>query len=317
MKLIVSHLETSRTYVSREFYYIIRDLISNYGWRHIEIDKLWNGAGTIRDKLMEEFDELPESILFCQAYELLHAQAKDIYRLNCRKSIFADDLHWWDEQMRQTKSVSFALCDTILSTCGYIWPRFYPEFCSTKKVVWIPHSASPDFMLPCNPRPENSILLSGAISCHYPLRQQLKALQAQGSHSIAYHGHPGYYTGYDYDSDQNIGGGYAKTINRYRAAFTDSLTFRYVVAKYFEIPATGALLLADDAVSGPLRELGFIPNQHYLPVSTDNLEEKIKYILDERNHEGLDHIRRSGQKLVWDRHKTSDRAMQMDSECGI
>ncbi|MEP6819845.1 MAG: glycosyltransferase [bacterium] len=315
MKLIVSQLEAWTTYVSREFSYIISQLISTYGWRHIEIDKLWNGRGTVQDQLIDEFGELPDTIIFCEAYELLHAQARDIYRLGCRKFVFADDLHWWDDEMRQRKSVSFALCDGILSTYGYAWSRFYPEFCETKRVVWIPHSASPDFMLPYNPGPENSILLSGAMSRYYPLRQKMKALQ--GAYSIACHEHPGYFTGYDYENDQNIGRGYAKTINRYRAAFTDSLIFGYVVAKYFEIPATGALLLAEDAVSGPLRELGFIENRHYVPVSKENLEERIQYVLDEKNHEELDQIRRNGQELVWDRHKTADRARQIDKECSV
>ena len=315
MKLIVSQLEAWTSYVSREFHYIIADLMSIYGWQHIEIDQLWNGAGTIREQLIDEFGELPETIIFCEGYEVLYEHAKDIYPLNCRKILFADDLHWWDEDMRQKKLVSFALCDTILSTYGYAWTRFYPEFCNTKRVVWIPHSASPDFMLPFNPVSENSILLSGAISRYYPLRNKMKALHDEGAYSIACHDHPGYFTGYDYDNDQSIGRGYAKTINRYRAAFTDSLTFKYTVAKYFEIPATGALLLADDAVSGPLSELGFIENRHYVPVSRDNLEEKIRYVLDEENHEELDEIRRNGQALVWDRHKTADRARQIDEEC--
>jgi hypothetical protein len=33
MKLIVSQLEALRTYVTREFYYIMSDLISTHGWR--------------------------------------------------------------------------------------------------------------------------------------------------------------------------------------------------------------------------------------------------------------------------------------------
>jgi len=89
------------------------------------------------------------------------------------------------------------------------------------------------------------------------------------------------------------------------------------VAKYFEIPATGALLFADDAVSGPLRDLGFLENRHYLPVSKENLEERIRYVLDDRNHEELDEIRRSGQELVWERHKSVDRARQIDAACTI
>jgi len=315
MKLLVSYLEALRTYVSREFYLIMSDLISNHGWRHIELDELFSRPGTIREKLIGEFGELPESILFWEGYEYLHMRSREIHQLDCRKAVFADDLHWWAEQGRKTRLVGFALCDTVLSSCGYLWDSFYPEFCGTKKVVWIPHSASPDFMLPYNRSPENSILLSGAISVHYPLRQQMRALYEHGSYPIAYHQHPGYYTGYDYESDPRVGGGYAQTINAYRAAFADSLIYRYVVAKYFEIPATGALLFADDAVREPLRQLGFIENRHYLPVSKENLEERILYILDERNHEELDEIRRSGQELVWERHKTSDRARRINEEC--
>jgi hypothetical protein len=88
-----------------------------------------------------------------------------------------------------------------------------------------------------------------------------------------------------------------------------------VLAKYFEIPATGALLVGDDAVGGPLRQLGFVANEHYVAVSAANLEEKIRFVLDEQNHEELDQIRKRGQELVWDRHKSIDRARQIDAAC--
>jgi hypothetical protein len=88
-----------------------------------------------------------------------------------------------------------------------------------------------------------------------------------------------------------------------------------VIAKYFEIPATGALLLADDAVAGPLKELGLIEYRHYLPVSCNDLEEKVHYVLDEKNHEELDEVRKLGQELIWERHKTSDRARMIDEIC--
>lgn len=315
MKLIVSHLDALKRYVTREFYYIMTDLMANHGWRHIETYELWRGAGTVKDRLLARFGELPETILFWEAYEFLTAHARDIYRLTCPKVIFTDDIHWLRAELRRIRVVSFALCDTVLSTYGYVWNKFYPEFCGTKPVVWIPHSASPDFLLPYNHRPENSILLSGAVNHFYPLRLQMKELHARRSYSIAYHGHPGYHCGYDYTQDHNVGRGYAETINRHRAGFVDSLIYQYTVAKYFEIPATGALLFADAAVSGPLRKIGFVENQHYLPVSKENLEERIQYILDERNHEALDEIRKRGQELVWARHKTSDRAREINAAC--
>jgi len=315
MKLIVSHLEALRTYVTREFYYITTDLMANYGWRHIETWNLWSGPGTLREKLVRELGEVPDTILFWEAYEFLEAHRHEICRLNCRKICFADDLHWWNPWLKRIKLISFALCDIVLSTYAYAWNQFYREFCRTKKVLWIPHSASPDFLLPYNPYAENSILLSGAVTRHYPLRQQMLNLCLQRSYSLSYHRHPGYHCEYNYKTNQNIGCGYAKKLNFHRAAFTDSLIYKYVVAKHFEIPATGALLIADNAVSPWLAKLGFVENKHYIPVSKADLEDRIQYVLNERNHDELDKIRRRAQDLVRERHKTSDRARQINEAC--
>jgi hypothetical protein len=315
MNLIVSELAAFRRYVSREFYFVMNDLITNYGWRQIETFKLWNYPGTLKRALLDVFGEVPESILFWEGYEFLNARAAQIHQLDCRKFILADDLHWWNVQMRQRKLAGFALCETVLSSCAYLWTKFYPELSGAKRVVWIPHSAGPDFIVDYNQHPENSIFLSGALSNHYPLRQQMMELHAQGAYPIIYHRHPGYHCHYDHERNENVGRGYAEKINKYRAGFTDSLIYGYVVAKCFEIPATGALLLADGAVSGPLKELGFTENEHYLPVSKENLEETIRYVLDESNHEELDQVRRRGQELVWEKHKTSDRAWQINEAC--
>lgn len=315
MKLIVASSEALRRYVSREFHHVMTDLVRDFNWRLIETEKVWHRPGTIKSKLLDELGELPDTILFWENYSFLSDHAAEIYRLDCRKFILADDLHWWNSEMRQRKLVGFAICDTVLSTYAYLWARFYPELYHCKKVVWVPHAASPDFIIRYNQHPENSILLSGKIDQHYPMRQQMKQLGDQRLYSLAYHHHPGYHCRYDYRNNQDIGRGYARKINRYRAGSTDSSKYGYIVAKYFEIPATGALLFADDAVRQPLEELGFLENWHYLPVSIKNLEEKIQFVLDERNHPHLDDIRKRGQELVWQRHKTSDRAKQIDEVC--
>jgi hypothetical protein len=315
MKLIISQLEALHTYVSREFSDVIQHLISDHNWRNIEMFPLWQRPGSLRQKLLDEFGELPETVLFWEGYEFLNAHANEICRLDSRKIILADDLHWWNESMRREKVVGFALCDTVLSTYAYVWDKFYPELRNIKEVVWTPHSTSQDFMLSYNKCPENSILLSGAINRHYPLRQLMKTLHDRRAYAIAYHPHPGYHCGYDYENDRDVGRGYAKKFSKHRAGFTDSLIYGYVVAKYFEIPATGALLLAEASVASPLSELGFIEGRHYVSVTKDNLESKIRYVLDERNHDDLDQVRRRAQKLVWERHKTSDRAAQIDAAC--
>ena len=314
MKLIVSQLELLKRYVSREFHHVMTDLIRHFGWRQIETDQLWQSHGSIKDRLLAKFGELPEMILFWEEYPFLNAHASEIVQMNCQKFIFSDDLHWWRDEMRRSKLAGFAMCDMVMSPYAYLWTNFYPELCHSR-VVWVPHAASSDFMVVFNERPENSIFLSGAINDYYPLRQQMHQLAQQHLYSIVYQSHPGYHCSHDYNNSQNIGRGFANHINRYRAGFTDSLKYGYVLAKYFEIPATGALLLADDTVAPQLRLLGFKENVHYLPVSSRNLEEQIRFVLNEENHAQLDEIRKNGQMLVWERHKTSDRAKQIDEAC--
>lgn len=315
MKLIVSELRALSGYVSREFHQVMTDLMTNYDWRQIDTWDLWNAGGSLKDRLLNHFGEVPNIILFWEGYEFLCAHLSEVYELDCHRVILADDLHWWNEEMRLRKLVAFSTCHTVLSTYAYGWNGFYPELTGTRRVEWVPHSASRDFMLDYNPHPDNAILLSGVIDRHYPLREQLKHFHTQGGSRITYHCHPGYHCSYDHRTNQNVGRGYAKKINSHRIGFTDSAIYEYVLAKYFEIPATGALLLADDAVRAPLKELGFLEGVHYIATSKANLDEQVRYVLDESNHEQLDEIRRRGQQLVWDRHTTSDRARRINEVC--
>ena len=154
------------------------------------------------------------------------------------------------------------------------------------------HSASPIFMLPYNPNPENSILLSGAIDRHYPLRQQMRALCEQGSYSIAYHQHPGYYTGYDYESNQYIGAAYARGLiaNGLHLRIASSIdmwspnTLRFRPQARCCLPTTPHGGYCRNSVH---RELA-LPFR----VSKEEPGRESQYVLDKRNHEELDEIRR-------------------------
>ena len=222
MKLIISHLEVIRTYVSRELYFIQHDLITNHGWRHIESNSLQYRPGSLEHKLRTAFGELPEIVIFWEAYALVYRHCREMQGLKCRKFFFADDLHSWNRRMREMKVIVFAVSDVILSPYVYRWMSLFPEL-SKKRTVWVPHSASADFMLPFNPGAENSIFLSGAINEAYPLRQRMLQLHHDGSYAIKYHRHPGYYCGYDYERDGRIGRGYAERIRQCRVGFADSV----------------------------------------------------------------------------------------------
>lgn len=318
MKLLVAWMSGLSGYVSREFHYIMQDLIHVHGWRHIEPDVLAEDPASSKAILLSKFGQAPGTILFWETYALAIAMLPQLLEMRCRTCLFADDLHTNNGQMpaREFKLLALSLCDPILTPYAYRFDDFYPELRGRKRVVWMPHSASPDFVLPFNERPDDLILLSGAMSACYPLRLRMKGLHDRGSPYILFHRHPGYGGGHDYENDDAVGRGFADRIHRCRVAFTDALTYRYIVAKYFEIPATGALLLADDAVSAPLAELGFQPHVHYVPVSAENLETQIEFVLAERNRNEIDTIRRQGREMVLDRHKTSDRARLIDEACG-
>jgi hypothetical protein len=315
MKLIVSQLACLDRYVSREFSFIIRELIDTHGWNSMDFAELWDGREPLRDLIRRKFDELPEFILFWEGYGFVNRYARQIHALDCPKVLFADDLHWFDEGMRWSKLLAYLVCDVVIATYADRFGEFYPEVYRLKRVVWSPHSASPDVCLPFNEEAENAVFLSGAIGFPYPLRRMMRELAESGVPGIVTQPHPGYHCGYDHGRDPAVGPGFGRSLNRYRTAFTDALIYRYIVAKFFEIPAAGSLLLADAAVSGPLRDLGFVEGEHYVPASADDLADRVREVLDETNHARLDAIRRRAQALVLGRHTTSDRARLIDETC--
>ena len=316
MKVIISPLCALDHYVSREFSFIIRDLIQLFGWKHIEVTKLHGKPGALEDKLTRELDGLPEVILIWGASWFLTENAEQLESLDCLKALVADDLHWGpNEERRWGQTLTYMIVDLVFSTYGYVFHDFYPEVRNFSRCIWMPHSASPDFLIPFNPDAESTLLLSGAISGCYPLREKMKALCDTGRHRIVHHPHPGYGTHFDNDADRRVGRGYGRLINGCRAAFTDCSIYRYTVAKHFEIPAAGALLLAERAIAGPLLQLGFVEGEHYIAASDEDLEERVRYVLDKANRAEVDAIRRRGQALVWERHKTSDRAALIDDVC--
>ena len=143
------------------------------------------------------------------------------------------------------------------------------------------------------------------MTSHYPIRRQMKALHEESCLPIVFFEHPGYHCEFDHESDERVGNGYARNIARHLAAFTDGLMYGYLVAKFFEIPATGALLLGEERMKGALASLGFRDGVHYLSVGPENLKARIEEALDRKNRKAIDEIRRQGQKLVLERHWSS------------
>jgi hypothetical protein len=316
LKLIVAPKSALGGYISREFFYIIEDLERRFAWRHLETWELANDHRSLRTILLENYGNIPEVILFWEQYQVFTSRADELSQLGIRIGIWADDIHSFSDEARLSRMQPFVLADKVLAAYANRFEEFYPSVSKGANLVWVPHSASMDFVIPLNDTPERAVFLSGAMSSHYPLRRQMKALYEENSVPIVFFDHPGYHCGFDHESDERVGKGYAKKIARHLAAITDGLIYGYVVAKFFEIPATGALLLGEEKMKGALELLGFRDGVHYLSVGPENLKPRIEEVLDPRNRQEIDEIRRRGQQLVLDRHLVEHRAKQIDDVFG-
>jgi hypothetical protein len=166
MRLVVAELRAFSHYVSREFAWIIRELIRVYGWSHVEPSILAEGPGTFEEKMVRRCGERPRVVLFWGGEGFLCAFKSQIAALRCAKWFVADDLpESLGEQARSVPPLRHHLFHLRLSLGGFL-----SRGGAQSPNCWLPHSASPDFEYSMNEHPENRLLLSGAIHPVYPLR---------------------------------------------------------------------------------------------------------------------------------------------------
>ena len=92
MRLVVAELHAFSHYVSREFAWIMRELIQVYGWSHVEPFMLAEGPGTFEEKMVRRCGERPRVVLFWGGEGFLCAFKSQIAALRCAKWFVADDL---------------------------------------------------------------------------------------------------------------------------------------------------------------------------------------------------------------------------------
>jgi hypothetical protein len=96
------------------------------------------------------------------------------------------------------------------------------------------------------------------------------------------------------------GGAFNLALNKVRSAFTCASAMRYTVMKYFEIPASGALLFAEHTPD--LEALGFRDGENFVAVTPENFRERIQYYLAAQGREDWDRIRRAGRSFIQAKH---------------
>lgn len=308
-KLAIGPFHALGRYVSREFWTTFCSL-REYGWQLLETLALPQNGGELAPLLRHLLGGWPEAVLFWESYPQAARFVGPFQDAGARVYVMTDDLHHGRDGMDHVLRAA----DGVLSTYA---PRVHDYFpgLDASRVTWVPHAANPDFLLPPHDQPRPIVLVSGAMYQCYPLRLAMRDLAMRRADLAVVHEHPGYSCSFDYERDARVGRSFAETMRGCLAAFTDALVYHYIVAKHFEIPATGALLLADRAVAPQLAELGFADGEHYVSVTRAELEPVVERILDPRNREEIDAIRRRGHALIHARHTTAHRTRQIDEVC--
>lgn len=214
------------------------------------------------------------------------------YKHNVKMYWYIDDIH----NNTKTRANFFDYFDLVLNSYAYCFNMFYK---SHIKTYWFPHYVNENLLkeITYNETPIQKIFLSGQVTeSVYPARYKA-LLIAKDNKNIQCIGHPGYN---DRNKHKYCGSKYYSLINTYLAAFTCCAKKErpYVVSKFFEIIASGALLIAyDEYVKQELNQLGFINKVNYISCTLENMQEVFDYVLEPCNQNEINTIRRNGFEL--------------------
>ncbi len=307
-------------YHSVEFHHLLRTLLDSYGWKRFNVPKA-NAHGyeswqVLENDLAAAFGRVPDAFFIIEAYHVLakldprpamqecsntSKKGADMSTSCLRVYIFADDLHSFTVEAAEKKHRALSAASMVMSAYRNVYSLV--TGLSDSNTYWLPHSASSLFMLPMHPDPKPSVLLAGALDkTWYPYRAHVKQKIEAGDKRFEVLTHPAD------GGKKNIGTAFANILHGYLACITDGSKQQYAVAKIFEIPATGSLLLLNSEMVPMLEPLGFLPWIHYAPYSMDTLDEVVDWALAPANRASVDTMRRQGQALVWSRHTVSHRA---------
>jgi hypothetical protein len=229
-------------------------------------------------------EELWDAILFVESDKtLVQEYVSSRPCLDTSRCIYwSDDIHHDDARL---------LLDMVrVSAYGYLVPGMYS----------LPHFAQQCFFQPVTEsKPRACVLVSGAK------HQENRLRQAAIAHPLSV----------ELEYGPFFQEAYGIRISQCLAALasTHADTRAYVTAKFFEIPASGALLLADDRVKSALLTLGFRDRVHCLFCNEHNVAPKIDFILNPKNRTVVDAIRKQGQIHVMAYHALDNRLMLLDS----
>jgi len=224
---------------------------------------------------------------------------------NVKLISYVDDLH--NNKNKNRNMIISRLINSRSEVLFGSYMYIYEQYHNIKNnIIWLPHCFYDKYNIEFNNNPILKILLSGVI-CNkiYPMRRKLFNLIKK--YPIVYQE----YAGYNEPKHNTCGKKYIELLNKYFVSFTccSTLNTPYLISKFFEIPGSGSLLLAyDKHIKVQMRQLGFIDMVNYISVDDNNLREKIQFVLNNKNYNEINRIRKNGYDFVRNSHMLSHRA---------
>lgn len=224
------------------------------------------------------------------------------------------DLHGWSEVFNNTNLSSYKNL-RFMSPYGYCYNIF--NYKLKQPIYYLPHCVI--HKIDFNNNPKNKILISGRGRKNvnrYPMRAKIYSYSLKDKRIEYFKPDHGYRIN-RIEELKNItcGQNYIKLLNSYRICFADDLIHYspFIVCKFFEILSSGALLLASlNYTKTYFEKLGFIDGEDYISATSDNLLEKIEYVMDEKNNDLINKIRYNGYIKCNKYHTSKHRALQIN-----
>lgn len=278
-------------------------------WTIVYLEDLLEGNYPLLNKLILFLNSNIKRVLFYRANTLLKKYLYEIKKWeNIFTIIYIDDMHDSTEirELKKTDIRFNTFFDMVLFTYNYCATRFFKciEF---DKSNWFPHAFNTYFDVEYNDNPINKILVSGSTGKTYHMRA--KFVEEKDNYPIHVLPHPGY----KILEHSIVGQKYIDEINKYRIGFTcySNSKLPYIVSKFFEIPGSGALLLAFVVdIEKELQELGFIDMENYISINKKNFKEKLEWLFDEKNNDEIERIRRNGFDFIHSHHTYTHRVIK-------
>ena len=296
--LFLSNRNTCLTKLNNERYWSCKVLS-----KHVEV-KFWglNWDGYNPNVTVQEnIDTLPDKYDLAIAYKPLEMKKfKDINIPKVLRYNEMYDIKWTLKEIRES-GAQLVICHH-LNDCE-LYQRHAPAHLPDVKFVYVGHCADPTVFKNYNLPKEYDILLLGAISPRYPLRQKfLKLLPyLKQKYKCHHHLHPGYELKDSYTKR------YLKemaiVINKSRIALTDTGLPRTRYGKYVEIPMCGTSALCGDLPDDKADDYSYIIEVTN-SMSLREIMDKISYYLDNEDKR-LEKVQKGiefAKKYTWEHY---------------